>query len=198
MSKSVNIAILEPSQIIYEGIISLFRQTNLNFNFYKADNLSEIQQLSSNHNLSVILINPTLILNHTKIYKALKKELLNTHWIGLVYAFFDKDLLNEFDDIITINDSSEVIINKIKKSNLSEQNQDKEQSEALTERESEVLKLLVTGKANKEIADTLFISTHTVISHRKNISKKTGIKSVSGLTIYAVVNHLITIDNLKE
>ncbi|MGE5354496.1 MAG: LuxR C-terminal-related transcriptional regulator, partial [Acidobacteriota bacterium] len=45
--------------------------------------------------------------------------------------------------------------------------------------------------------DRLFISPHTVITHRKNISQKTGIKSVSGLTIYAVVNNIIDIDKLN-
>ena len=69
---------------------------------------------------------------------------------------------------------------------------------ALSEREIDVLKLLVAGNANKEIADKLNISTHTVISHRKNISQKTGIKSVSGLTIYAVVKNIITIDSYRE
>jgi len=57
---------------------------------------------------------------------------------------------------------------------------------------------VIAGNANKEIADKLNISTHTVISHRKNISQKTGIKSVSGLTIYAVVKNIITIDSYRE
>ena len=193
-----NIVIAEPSQIIYEGIINILKLTNLNVNFYKVESLTEVQELSLNHSFSIVIINPSLLNNQTKVYKAINKELLNTYWIGIVYAYFDKEVLSLFDDFITINDTSDIIISKIKKIINSEQNQDKEQSESLTERESEVLKLLVTGKANKEIADTLCISTHTVISHRKNISKKTGIKSVSGLTIYAVVNHLITIDNIKE
>ena len=44
---------------------------------------------------------------------------------------------------------------------------------------------------NKEIADQLHVSPHTVMSHRKNIMHKTGIKSVAGLTVYAMLNHLI-------
>ncbi|WP_314969980.1 LuxR C-terminal-related transcriptional regulator [Phocaeicola abscessus] len=58
----------------------------------------------------------------------------------------------------------------------------------LTKREIEVLILLAKGYINKEIADKLHISITTVISHRKNIQEKLGIKSVSGLTIYAVIN----------
>ena len=68
----------------------------------------------------------------------------------------------------------------------------------LSGRKKDVLQLLATGLSNKEIADKLNISIHTVISHRKNITQKTGIKTVSGLTIYAVTQNLISIDTLKE
>jgi DNA-binding CsgD family transcriptional regulator len=51
--------------------------------------------------------------------------------------------------------------------------------------------LVAKGLANKEIADKLNISIHTVMSHRKNIAHKTGIKSVAGLTVYALLNNLL-------
>lgn len=63
---------------------------------------------------------------------------------------------------------------------------------ALTSREIDVLKLVAKGHINKEIADALSISLHTVISHRKNISAKTGIKTIAGLTMYAVLNGLVS------
>ncbi len=65
---------------------------------------------------------------------------------------------------------------------------DKDEPGELSAREKEVLRLLVEGKINKEIADSLCISINTVITHRKNITAKTGIKSVSGLSIYALMN----------
>ena len=68
---------------------------------------------------------------------------------------------------------------------------DKKKSSSLTEREIDVVKLVALGKINKEIADELCISIHTVISHRKNITEKLGIKSISGLTVYAILNKLI-------
>jgi DNA-binding NarL/FixJ family response regulator len=70
--------------------------------------------------------------------------------------------------------------------------------DVLSDREIDILKLLTTGLSNKEIADKLNISVNTVITHRKNISQKTGIKSVSGLTIYAVVKKLISLENLAD
>jgi len=67
----------------------------------------------------------------------------------------------------------------------------------LSEREIEVLKQVALGYTNQEIADRLFISKHTVISHRKNITSKLGIKTVSGLTVYAVLNDLIPKDQIQ-
>ena len=67
----------------------------------------------------------------------------------------------------------------------------------LTERETEVLKLVARGQLNKQIADKLSISMHTVISHRKNITRKLGIKTVSGLTMYAVLNGLISSKDIR-
>ena len=68
--------------------------------------------------------------------------------------------------------------------------------EELSDREKDVLIEVVRGLSNKEIADTLCISIHTVISHRKNISRKLNIHSPAGLTIYAIVNNLVDINNI--
>lgn len=61
----------------------------------------------------------------------------------------------------------------------------------LTVREIEILEQVALGLSNKEIADKLFISSHTVITHRKNITEKLGIKSISGLTVYAILNNIL-------
>lgn len=61
----------------------------------------------------------------------------------------------------------------------------------LSLREKEVLKEIAEGKTNKEIADRLCISVNTVITHRKNISAKLGIRSVSGLSLYAAMNGIL-------
>ena len=66
----------------------------------------------------------------------------------------------------------------------------------LSAREIEVLTLITKGLINKEIAEKLNISLTTVISHRKNITEKLGIKSVSGLTIYAIMNGYVEADQV--
>lgn len=69
--------------------------------------------------------------------------------------------------------------------------------ETLSEREKDVVISLVQGMSNKEIADNLFISVNTVITHRRNIAKKLQIHSPAGLTIYAIVNNLVDISSVK-
>ena len=69
--------------------------------------------------------------------------------------------------------------------------QETAQSAELTQREVDVLRLVAMGLINKEIADKLNISFNTVLSHRKNITSKLGIRSVSGLSVYAMMNGYI-------
>lgn len=66
-----------------------------------------------------------------------------------------------------------------------------ENNESLSEREKEIIVCLVQGMSNKEIASQLFISVNTVITHRRNIARKLQIRSLAGLTIYAIANNLI-------
>ena len=69
--------------------------------------------------------------------------------------------------------------------------------EALSEREKEILVSVARGLLNKEIADRHNISINTVITHRKNITRKIGIKTVAGLTAYAILNNLIDINSIE-
>jgi DNA-binding CsgD family transcriptional regulator len=61
----------------------------------------------------------------------------------------------------------------------------------LSDREIEVLKRVAQGLSNKEIAESLYISANTVITHRKNITDKLGIKTIAGLTVYAIMNQIV-------
>jgi DNA-binding CsgD family transcriptional regulator len=65
----------------------------------------------------------------------------------------------------------------------------------LSRREAEVLRMVATGYSNKEISSKLFVSIHTVISHRKNLTEKLGIKTISGLSLYAFLNGMISYDD---
>ena len=67
----------------------------------------------------------------------------------------------------------------------------------LSQREKEIVACVAKGMANKEIAEKLFISPHTVITHRRNIARKLDIHSAQGFTIYAIVNKIVDISEIK-
>ncbi len=80
---------------------------------------------------------------------------------------------------------------------MEESEQETAATDALSDREKEVIVCVVKGLSNKEIAERLFISVNTVMTHRRNISRKLRIHSPAGLTIYAIVNGLINLDEVK-
>ena len=75
---------------------------------------------------------------------------------------------------------------------------EKEKLETLSEREKEIIVCITKGMSNKEIADHLFLSVHTVITHRRNISSKLQIRSTAGLIIYAIANKLVCIEEIQR
>ena len=82
--------------------------------------------------------------------------------------------------------------------NLASGEEELDNQETLSQREKEIVICVVKGMTNKEIAENLFLSIHTVITHRRNISKKLQIHSAAGLTIYAIVNKLVTLNDVKD
>lgn len=195
----VNIAIIESSQIIFEGITNILHKSGFHLRFYKLDSLNDLELSIIKEEIKIIVLNPLLILNKIDEFVSLKLNNAEISWVALQYSFIDRDLISKFDAVIQINDSTEILKETIDKlSNTAPNNINAEsQSEKISNREIEVLIQLVHGLSNKEIAEKLNLSIHTVISHRKNISQKTGIKSQSGLTIYAISNKLVSLDNLN-
>ena len=192
MDKSrINIAVIEPSQIIFEGLSNILLKFKKNFYIYRFSDLEELKKSGSKLDFSIALLNPSAVQNKMAEFVRLKNSITGIMWIGLIYSYFDNDLLQKFDDTLSINSSPDQIFSKIGQGNSPAKNQ----FEELSEREIEVLTQMVAGLSNKEIADKLNISIHTVISHRKNITEKTGIKSLSGLTIYAITKKIIPLEN---
>jgi DNA-binding CsgD family transcriptional regulator len=194
MDKSrINIAVIEPSQMVFEGLSNLLLKSSKNFYLYKIRDFDELTILGHKETINVVVLNPVTLQNRLNDFAKLKKQNPEISWIGLVYALFDNELLNKFDETISITDPIEIISQKINKSH-NESNILPNPHEKLSERETDVLINLVEGCSNKEIAGKLNISVHTVASHRKNIIEKTGIKSVSGLTIYAISKKIISLE----
>jgi DNA-binding CsgD family transcriptional regulator len=199
VNKKTGILVIEPSLLICKGLECLLNQNGQKYQFSFTDSMEGISQYFYKRKIEIILINPSFIYNNPTFFLTFKNRFDKVKWVGLVYAFHDQKLLSMLDGSISIYDSVETIFSSLNRM-LTEESQTGQNSsqDILSERETDVLKLLAKGMSNKEIADKLHISTNTVITHRKNISHKTGIKTVSGLTIYAVVQKLVSIDSLSE
>jgi len=89
-------------------------------------------------------------------------------------------------------------IHKLEKNVHTEETKPKPVQNELSEREKDIVRSVAKGLSNKEIADRHFISIHTVITHRRNISRKLAIHSPAGLTVYAILNNLIDIEELRH
>ena len=103
--------------------------------------------------------------------------------------------MRRYDAVVDIRDSASAIVSTLQEVSAEHEQGDYDSPAAaaqdLSKRETAVIILVAKGLTNKEIAEQLHVSPHTVMSHRKNIMRKTGIKSVAGLTVYAMLNHLI-------
>jgi DNA-binding NarL/FixJ family response regulator len=145
----------------------------------------------------ILLINPAVIHLYRQFsVKTLFADYAEAVVVAILYGYVDAETLNSFDGVLDIyNDEARTVKNLqkiIREKNRKTNNKAGEDVIELSEREKEILTAVAKGLTNKEIADKYCISVHTVISHRKNITRKTGIKTVSGLTIYAVFNNLIS------
>ena len=140
---------------------------------------------------SLVIVNPTLLGFYNRDFMSqLGKDCPQVTVIALATTCVDHSMLTPYNGIIEINDTKSKIISKMNEFAQSEVAKNTDDVE-LSKRETDVLVAVAKGMMNKEIADQMNISIHTVISHRKNITRKTGIKSVSGLTVYALLNNLI-------
>ena len=194
-----NIGIIEPSDLLYEGLTNIILRFKSGLRLYRIDELDDYYRSIPHIDFDLIILNTTLVQNRIKAFRNIKREKPGIRWIGIIFSLINTETLTEFDDIIRIDETSESICNKIFRfSETKPAFPSTAQQKTLSDRETDVLKLLSGGLSNKEIADNLNISIHTVISHRKNISQKTGIKSQSGLTIYALSNNIISLDNLQS
>ena len=193
MKSDKKIIIVEPSPIVSAGLASYFDDMKQVSIVSQLDRIDRLEEKLAAYNPDILIINPLLIAYDTnEHFLKICRDFSNVIPVALVTSYVDASILKQFKDVIEINDSKQKVVTKI--FNLLSDNklsQDKPESIELSNREIDVLVALVKGLTNKEISDKLYISVHTVITHRKNIVRKTGIKSVSGLTVYALLNNLV-------
>jgi DNA-binding NarL/FixJ family response regulator len=106
----------------------------------------------------------------------------------------------KFYDVISYFETEKSVYQKIESwvNQLNRVEDEKCKSRELSRQEKKILQSLALGMTNKEIAEKLFISPHTVMTHRKNITRKLGIKTISGLTVYAILNKLVDVADIQQ
>jgi DNA-binding CsgD family transcriptional regulator len=109
----------------------------------------------------------------------------------------DDEQVKSYDGTISMYDDPVTIVRKLRESLASHEETPEADGHDLSQREKEILVCVAKGMLNKEIADHCNLSIHTVITHRKNITRKTGIKTVAGLTVYALLNNLIDSSSIE-
>lgn len=194
---SLHIAILEPSRIIFEGLQSILFQSDLNCRVHRSESLEDLTELLETTSLDILIANPLQFLNREKEIRRIRKQYPSMSIAGIDYGIIQKQSMLT-DLSFTLYDSVDHIIHQLSKLDTKNRNSGLQNNEDdnLTKREIEVLTGVVNGMMNKEIADALNISVHTVVRHRKNITMKTGIRSQSGLTIYAISKKIVSIEDI--
>lgn len=189
----VEILIIEKADLLYEGLAVLIRRNFPNIICRRIADLSEAGRALAQWDIHLVLTNSYQLANRMHELKNLKAAASEIAWAA--YNTGTPITNQVIQDIFLYSDSEASIVSAIEKE-INKSNEENNPGEDLSEREIEVLIALVHGLANKEIADKLHISIHTVLSHRKNISRKTGIRSQSGLTIYALSEKIIRLEDL--
>lgn len=203
MKLSLKIAVVEPSVMVRTGLVTLLRklpgmQVTV-VEIHEAESLLESLRI---HKPDVLIACPQLLLHHS--FHRLREESAQAGLkiIALLTSLCPKPVLQMFDEKISLYDTSEQIREKLERligTSVEEGTADGgEEQQSLSAREKEIVICVVKGMTNREIADKLFLSPHTVITHRRNIARKLQIHSPSGLTIYAIVNKLVELKDIKQ
>lgn len=205
MKALVSVLIVEPSEIIVEGLRTILESAG-GFNVLSPlRDTSLLEERLPALAPDVLIVNPTMVGSMSRHQQTVTpRQLLGNiasqrpsmPVLALVYEYVESGVLDLFRFSIDIRTSRSTLLNTINNAIKTMANDDAEPAEQpeshdLSERETDVLVLVAKGLSSKEIADQLNISIHTVNSHRKNITHKTGIKSVAGLAVYAVIHNLM-------
>lgn len=203
MSMNLKIAIAEPSPIVRYGMESLLKHLpGLKVQLIEiagADSLADSLRM---HRPDVLIINPILLGLGSVRHLREEAGCAGTRCLALVTTLLDRGALSLYDEVLTLYDDTDDVRRKLEKPAAAEEEgadgPEGDEQQALSAREKEIVVRVVKGMTNREIADQLFLSTHTVITHRRNIARKLQIHSVSGLTVYAIVNKLVELGDIKQ
>lgn len=193
MKNLKKVLLIEPSRMIARGLEAMLCDLG---EFRVEGILTDLSRASEMRlravGADVIVVDPVVFdFASRSTIKARIAELTDAPVLALQTSPLDEEAIKQFDGVIGIYDDPVAIVRKLRDSIGNRQEQSDNEGQELSAREKEILICVAKGMLNKEIADECNLSIHTVITHRKNITRKTGIKTVAGLTVYALLNNLI-------
>ncbi len=196
---SKRILLIIPSAIVARGLEHIFNDLG---EFEVCGILTDLSGSGEtqlrNLDPDVVIVDPS-IFDHASRGSA--RMALSEHTpaavIAIVGSLWDEDTLKQYDGVLSLYDAPTGVIRKVRAALEGRGDVPRSEGEELSQREKEILICVAKGMLNKEIADLYNISIYTVITHRKNITRKTGIKTVAGLTVYALLNSLIDINTIE-
>lgn len=198
-NESIRIAIAETSVIIRSGLaLALKRLPNLKVQPIELLSAEALSDCLRTQYPDILVVNPAFgdYFDVSRFREEAQGKKIRV--VALASFFIDGTLLSKYDDSFSIFDDLEVLATKISRLQNIQPDKENDNQETLSQREKEIVICVVKGMTNKEMAEKLFLSIHTVITHRRNISKKLQIHSAAGLTIYAIVNKLIELSEVKD
>ncbi|KGN71361.1 response regulator transcription factor [Porphyromonas sp. COT-239 OH1446] len=199
----ISIAIAEPSTIVRSGLEIQLKKLS-RYKVYVTQLFNEgkrdwTEAVAYNSHADIYILSPLLAsLTPRKVCPALPES---SRIVALNYGLLDPSMLREYDGVLPLSANTTQlleVIERLQEPQAEDENMAGTESQSLTPREREIVVCVVKGMTNREIANALFLSTHTVITHRRNISKKLQIHSPSGLTIYAIMNKLVELDEINQ
>lgn len=199
MSVSLNIAIAETSIIIRNGLETVLKQlSGFRIHIIEIATIDLLQETLLSHRPDLLIINPSLLGCFTIQQIKEDCDCPDLKCIALVYNVIDPNLLRSYDNQIYIYDNPEDVKLKLEQIHtLLAGESGEEEQQTLSAREKEIVVCVVKGMTNRQIADQLYLSTHTVVTHRRNIARKLQVHSASGLTVYAIVNKLVKLSDIQ-
>jgi len=197
MNATLKIALAEPSDIVRTGLLLQFKKiTAFRFQFHEIPDTPRLVDNLRMHQPDLLIINPAITATHS--LAQLKREgNRNMKCIALLLSFAHPDLLQPFDEQIHLYNNSDDIKRKLERLYPNQLQSPALEQQPLSAREKEIVICVAKGLTNRAIADRLFLSTHTVITHRRNIARKLQIHSPAALTVYAIVNRLVQLRDIE-
>lgn len=199
MSSPIKIAVAEPSLIIRNGMLSVLKRlSGLNIQIVEIPDVPKLDMILRMQHPDILIINPMLLGVFSLQQIKGDVEFRKLKCVALQISLTDRGAMKDYDQTISVYDTAEQIKEKIQQLQADLSEGDEEPTEQLSTREKEIIVCVVKGMTNKQVADQLCLSIHTVITHRRNIAAKLQIHSSAGLTIYAIVNKLVELNEIKD